>query len=214
MGAPALDLRAAAGGPAQLAPPATARARKVRGAGVFLRGTRVVCTNGIVEGRVDLRTEYLGLQLPHPLVVGASPLTDDLDMARRLEDAGAAALVMRSLFAEQIVHENVGAYRPSEEGRSVSWNAAFVLPSRAYVDDPGRVPRAARRAEGRARHPGHRVPQWLRARAVAGVRAAARGHRRRRHRAEPAARGGRGLAVVGGDRGHARGDRPRRARAR
>ena len=85
---------------------------------------------------MDLRTEYLGLQLPHPLVVGASPLTDDLDMARRLEDAGAAALVMRSLFAEQIVQENVGAYRPSEEGRSVSWNAAFALPSRAYVMSP------------------------------------------------------------------------------
>ncbi len=85
---------------------------------------------------MDLKTEYLGLPLPHPLVVGASPLTDDLDMARRLEDAGAAALVMRSLFAEQIVHENVGAYRPSEEGRSVSWNAAFALPSRSYVMTP------------------------------------------------------------------------------
>jgi len=57
-------------------------------------------------------------------------------MARRLEDAGAAALVMRSLFAEQIVHENLGAYRPSEEGRSVSWNAAFAVPSRAYVTSP------------------------------------------------------------------------------
>jgi dihydroorotate dehydrogenase (fumarate) len=90
----------------------------------------------MVEGRVDLKTEYLGLQLPHPFVVGASPLTDDLDMARRLEDAGAAALVMRSLFAEQIIRENLGAYRQSEEGRSVSWNAGFVLPARAFVLSP------------------------------------------------------------------------------
>ena len=87
---------------------------------------------------MDLKTEYLGLQLPHPFVVGASPLTDDLDMARRLEDAGAAALVMRSLFAEQIVRENLGAYLHSEEGRSLSWaeTAGFVLPSRAFVLSP------------------------------------------------------------------------------
>lgn len=84
---------------------------------------------------MDLKTEYLGLRLPHPFVVGASPLTDDLDMARRLEDAGAAALVMRSLYADQIVRESLGAYVP-EEGRSVSWNAGFVLPSRAFVLSP------------------------------------------------------------------------------
>ena len=85
---------------------------------------------------MDLKTEYLGLQLPHPIVVGASPLTDDLDMARRLEDAGAAALVMRSLFADQIVRENLGAYAHSEEGRSIPWNAGFVLPARAFVLSP------------------------------------------------------------------------------
>jgi dihydroorotate dehydrogenase (fumarate) len=89
-----------------------------------------------MEGCVDLKTEYLGLPLPHPFVVGASPLTDHLDMARRLEDAGAAALVMRSLFAEQIVRESLGAYVHPEEGRSISWNAGFVLPPRAFVLSP------------------------------------------------------------------------------
>lgn len=54
----------------------------------------------------DLSTTYLGLALPHPLIVGASPLCDDLDAVRRLEDAGAAALVMHSVFEEQIVHEH------------------------------------------------------------------------------------------------------------
>jgi dihydroorotate dehydrogenase (fumarate) len=54
---------------------------------------------------MDLRTRYLGLDLPHPFMPGASPLVDDLDAVKRLEDAGAAAIVMRSLFEEQIERE-------------------------------------------------------------------------------------------------------------
>jgi dihydroorotate dehydrogenase (fumarate) len=54
---------------------------------------------------VDLSTQYLGITLPHPLIAGASPLSDDLDGVRRLEDAGAAAIVFRSLFEEQIALE-------------------------------------------------------------------------------------------------------------
>ncbi len=54
---------------------------------------------------MDLSTKYLGLELPHPLMPGASPLTTDLDDVRRLEDAGAAAIVMHSLFEEQILLE-------------------------------------------------------------------------------------------------------------
>jgi dihydroorotate dehydrogenase (fumarate) len=46
---------------------------------------------------MDLTTTYLGLTLPHPLMPGASPLAHDLDAVRRLEDAGAAAIVMHSL---------------------------------------------------------------------------------------------------------------------
>ncbi len=54
---------------------------------------------------VDLSTTYLGLNLKHPVVPSASPLSDRLDKIRRLEDAGAAAVVMYSLFEEQIVGE-------------------------------------------------------------------------------------------------------------
>jgi dihydroorotate dehydrogenase (fumarate) len=54
---------------------------------------------------MDLKTRYLGFDLPHPLMPGASPMVDDLDLVRRLEDAGAAAIVMHSLFEEQIVHQ-------------------------------------------------------------------------------------------------------------
>ena len=46
----------------------------------------------------DLTTDYLGLTLASPLVASASPLCDDLGNLRRLEDAGAAAVVLHSLF--------------------------------------------------------------------------------------------------------------------
>jgi dihydroorotate dehydrogenase (fumarate) len=60
---------------------------------------------------MDLRTTYLGLTLPHPLVCGASPLTSDMDLVLKLEDAGAAAIVMHSLFEEQVVESRMR--RPS-----------------------------------------------------------------------------------------------------
>jgi dihydroorotate dehydrogenase len=50
---------------------------------------------------VDLSTPWLGLRLSNPLIVGASPMVDDLSTVRRLEDAGAAAIVLHSLFEEQ-----------------------------------------------------------------------------------------------------------------
>ena len=67
---------------------------------------------------MDLSTNYLGLQLPHPFMPGASPLVDDLDVVRRLEDAGAAAIVMHSLFEEQLTGEQLATHHyleaPSE----------------------------------------------------------------------------------------------------
>src|SRR5438874_4321093 len=57
------------------------------------------------EDAVDLSISWLGLRLQHPFMPGASPLVDDLDTVRRLEDAGAAAIVMHSLFEEQIEGE-------------------------------------------------------------------------------------------------------------
>jgi len=56
---------------------------------------------------VDLRTRYLGLELRSPLVASASPLTGELDGLRRLQDAGAAAAVLPSLFEEQLTHDQV-----------------------------------------------------------------------------------------------------------
>jgi dihydroorotate dehydrogenase (fumarate) len=55
---------------------------------------------------IDLSTDYLGLKLKNPLVPSASPLSKSLDTALRLEDAGAAALVMYSLFEEELQAED------------------------------------------------------------------------------------------------------------
>ena len=55
----------------------------------------------------DLSTTYLGLNLKNPLVVAASPLSKNIDKARKLEEAGVSAIVMHSLFEEQIIHESL-----------------------------------------------------------------------------------------------------------
>jgi dihydroorotate dehydrogenase (fumarate) len=54
---------------------------------------------------MNLSTTYLGLKLPHPFICGSSPLSDSVDTAKRIEDCGAAALVLHSLFEEQIERE-------------------------------------------------------------------------------------------------------------
>ena len=55
---------------------------------------------------IDLSTSYLGLSLKNPLVPSASPLSEHVDGIRRLEDAGAAAVVLHSLFEEQLTQES------------------------------------------------------------------------------------------------------------
>ncbi len=55
---------------------------------------------------MNLKTKYLGLDLKNPLVPSASPLSRNLDSMKRLEDAGASAIVMYSLFEEEIAHES------------------------------------------------------------------------------------------------------------
>ncbi len=55
----------------------------------------------------DLSTTYLGLKLKNPLVASASPLSKKIERARKLEEAGISAIVMYSLFEEQIIHESL-----------------------------------------------------------------------------------------------------------
>lgn len=65
---------------------------------------------GDQEEDMDLATRYLGLRIKSPLIVGASPMADDLGAVRRLEDAGAAAIVLHSLFEEQITREQLAVF--------------------------------------------------------------------------------------------------------
>lgn len=65
---------------------------------------------------MDLTTRYMGLELKHPIVASASPLSESVDGIRRLEDGGAAAVVMYSLFEEQIRRENATLDRLLESG--------------------------------------------------------------------------------------------------
>jgi dihydroorotate dehydrogenase (fumarate) len=86
---------------------------------------------------MDLSTTYLGLRLAHPLMPGASPMVDDLDTVKRLEDAGASAIVMRSLFEEQIVREQMGAHR-NLDGHSDAFAEAlsYVPPTSVFAMGP------------------------------------------------------------------------------
>ena len=54
---------------------------------------------------MDLTTKYLGLDLKNPLVAGSSPLSREVSAVREMEDAGLAAIVLYSLFEEQIEHD-------------------------------------------------------------------------------------------------------------
>ena len=80
---------------------------------------------------MDLSTPYMGFKLAHPIIPGASPLVDDLDAVRRLEDAGAPAIVMHSLFEEQIVGEEIATRRAIEE------------PALSFSEASGYLPRSA-----------------------------------------------------------------------
>jgi dihydroorotate dehydrogenase (fumarate) len=78
---------------------------------------------------MDLTTRYLGFDLAHPFMPGASPMVDDLDTVRRLEDAGAAAFVMHSLFEEQLVGEEMAVHHFTEEPAHSFGEAMTYMPS-------------------------------------------------------------------------------------
>ncbi len=77
---------------------------------------------------VDLRTTYLGLELANPLVPSASTLSARIDTLKRLQEAGASAIVMQSLFEEQIEHEERQTHRVIETGAESFPEALSYLP--------------------------------------------------------------------------------------
>jgi dihydroorotate dehydrogenase (fumarate) len=76
----------------------------------------------------DLSTTYLGLKLKNPLVASASPLSKKVETARRLEDAGISAIVMYSLFEEQIIHESLELDHYLTRGTDTVAEALTYLP--------------------------------------------------------------------------------------
>lgn len=77
---------------------------------------------------VDLSTKYLGLQLKNPVVVAACPLTADVANLKKLEKAGAAAIVLPSLFEEQIVHDDVETQAVYDRGAESFAEATQYFP--------------------------------------------------------------------------------------
>lgn len=101
---------------------------------------------------MNLSTDYLGFKLPHPFFPGASPLADDLDSVRKLEDAGAAAIVMRSLFEEQISQEQMSMHQYTDFHRECFAEAGSFFPDLqdfrlgpdAYLEMLQRIKKAVR----------------------------------------------------------------------
>lgn len=101
---------------------------------------------------MNLSTTYLGLPISNPILPGASPLVDDLDMVRRLEDAGAGAIVMHSLFEEQITNEQIAEFAHTENpaesfAEAVTYFPAmedYALGPDRYLEQISRIKEAVR----------------------------------------------------------------------
>jgi dihydroorotate dehydrogenase (fumarate) len=91
---------------------------------------------------VDLTTTYLGMKLKNPLVASASPLSEKVETVKKLEEAGIAAVVMYSLFEEQIIHESLeldhyltqGSYSSSEAVTYLPEAGRYILAPEVYVE--------------------------------------------------------------------------------
>jgi dihydroorotate dehydrogenase (fumarate) len=91
---------------------------------------------------VDLTTSYLGMKLKNPLVASASPLSEKVETVKKLEQAGIAAVVMYSLFEEQIIHESLeldhyltqGTYSSSEAVTYLPEAGRYTLTPEVYVE--------------------------------------------------------------------------------
>ena len=79
---------------------------------------------------MDLTTKYLGLELKNPIIPSASPLTQTLDSAKSLEDAGASAVVLHSLFEEQLTHES------GELDHYLSYGTESFAEATSYFPEP------------------------------------------------------------------------------
>lgn len=100
---------------------------------------------------VDLTTTYLGLKLKNPLVASPSPLSEKVENVKRLEEAGIAAVVMYSLFEEQIIHESL------ELDHFLNQGTESFAESLTYFPDMGRYTLAPEKYIERLRKTKHAV---------------------------------------------------------
>ena len=111
---------------------------------------------------VDLSTTYLGLKLKSPLVVSASPLSKKVDTVIQLEKAGVGAVVLYSLFEEQIIQESLKLHEDLDRGIELSAEALRYLPDygffsigpEKYLEHLGKVKKGCQ-------YSCHRQPEWL-----------------------------------------------------
>jgi len=91
---------------------------------------------------VDLSTTFLGLRLKNPLVASASPMSEKVETVKKLEEAGIAAIVMYSLFEEQIIHESLeldhflfmGTESSAEIDSFYPQSGKYTLKADAYIE--------------------------------------------------------------------------------
>jgi dihydroorotate dehydrogenase (fumarate) len=102
---------------------------------------------------MDLATTYLGMSLPHPLMPGASPMADNPDTVKRLEEAGAAAIVMHSLFEEQIEQDLAGRRHIDIHADSSAEAHSYVPRANGYALGPGQYLEQVARIKAAVRVP-------------------------------------------------------------
>lgn len=85
---------------------------------------------------MDLSTSYMGLRLKHPFILGASPLASHLDTVKQLEDAGTAAIVLPSLFEEQVRQEQLSTEQAMDTGAESSAEVRGFFPARDFSLGP------------------------------------------------------------------------------
>lgn len=117
---------------------------------------------------MKLTTRYLGLELAHPFMTGASPMVDDLGLVKRLEDAGSAAIVMHSLYEEQLTGEALATHRALERETESYVEATTFLPEPPdFALGPNEYLDQIRRIKGAVQVPviaslnGHTLGGWL-----------------------------------------------------
>jgi len=103
----------------------------------------------VTPDQVALATRYLGLELRNPLVAAASPVTGRLDTLRRLDEAGVGAVVLPSLFEEQIVHDELALHELSHVGQEISPEiSGYLDPFTGVEVGPGAYLRRLEAAKG------------------------------------------------------------------